>query len=187
DRRDARDDRGARAGEPPARVLRQRRARLDRRSADDLRPRAARRPRACCRLPLGRAGRDPGSPRRGGADVPRPPRARLPARPDRGRAAGTPGAAHPSRAGGDDGAAPPGTRSRTMILLNPGPVNVSPRVTAALARGDLCHREPESGMLPAHIRRRLVEAFAPGGGFTAVLVTGSATAALEAAVGSVLS
>ena len=30
-----------------------------------------------------------------------------------------------------------------MILLNPGPVNVSPRVTAALARGDICHREPD--------------------------------------------
>ena len=74
-----------------------------------------------------------------------------------------------------------------MILLNPGPVNVSPRVTAALARGDLCHREPEYGLLQAAIRRRLVEAFAPGGGFTAVLVTGSGTAALEAAVGSVLS
>jgi 2-aminoethylphosphonate-pyruvate transaminase len=74
-----------------------------------------------------------------------------------------------------------------MILLNPGPVNVSPRVTAALARGDLCHREPEFGVLQASIRRRLVEAFAPAGGFTPVLVTGSGTAALEAAVTSVLS
>jgi 2-aminoethylphosphonate-pyruvate transaminase len=74
-----------------------------------------------------------------------------------------------------------------MILLNPGPVNVSPRVTAALARGDLCHREPECDALLARIRRRLVEAFAPAGGFDAVLITGSGTAALEAAVTSVLS
>jgi 2-aminoethylphosphonate-pyruvate transaminase len=74
-----------------------------------------------------------------------------------------------------------------MILLNPGPVNVSPRVTAALARGDLCHREPEFGALQASIRSRLVEAFSPAGGFTAVLLTGSGTAALEAAVTSVLS
>src|SRR5436309_383295 len=74
-----------------------------------------------------------------------------------------------------------------MILLNPGPVNVSPRVTAALARGDLCHREPEYGDLQASIRSRLVRAFAPPGGFTAVLITGSGTAALEAAVTSVLS
>jgi 2-aminoethylphosphonate-pyruvate transaminase len=74
-----------------------------------------------------------------------------------------------------------------MILLNPGPVNVSPRVTAALARGDLCHREPEAYALLDRIRQRLCTAFAPGGGFTAVLVTGSGTAALEMAVTSVLS
>src|SRR5213594_4202889 len=74
-----------------------------------------------------------------------------------------------------------------MILLNPGPVNVSPRVTAALARGDLCHREPEYGDLQASIRARLLRAFAPAGGFTAVLITGSGTAALEAAVTRVLS
>jgi 2-aminoethylphosphonate-pyruvate transaminase len=73
-----------------------------------------------------------------------------------------------------------------MILLNPGPVNVSPRVTAALARGDLCHREPEADALLARIRARLCEAFAPAG-FTAVLVSGSGTAALEMAVTSVLS
>jgi 2-aminoethylphosphonate-pyruvate transaminase len=74
-----------------------------------------------------------------------------------------------------------------MILLNPGPVNVSPRVTAALARGDLCHREPECDALLTRIRTQLVRAFAPRGGFTAVLLTGSGTAALEAAVTSVLS
>jgi 2-aminoethylphosphonate-pyruvate transaminase len=74
-----------------------------------------------------------------------------------------------------------------MILLNPGPVNVSPRVTAALARGDLCHREPEAYALLDSIRGRLAAAFAPAGGFTPVLVTGSGTAALEMAVASVLS
>jgi 2-aminoethylphosphonate-pyruvate transaminase len=74
-----------------------------------------------------------------------------------------------------------------MILLNPGPVNVSPRVTAALGRGDLCHREPECAELLARVRARLLEAFAPGGGFAAVLLTGSGTAAVEAAVTSVCS
>jgi len=74
-----------------------------------------------------------------------------------------------------------------MILLNPGPVNVSPRVTAALGRGDLCHREPEFGALLASIRLRLLQAFAPAGGFTAIVLSGSGTAALEAAVTSVLS
>src|SRR5207247_5386756 len=41
--------------------------------------------------------------------------------------------------------------------------------------------------LQASIRSRLLRAFAPEGGFTAVLITGSGTAALEAAVTSVLS
>ena len=74
-----------------------------------------------------------------------------------------------------------------MILLNPGPVNVSPRVTAALGRGDLCHREPECTELLEQIRRRLLQAFAPAGGFSAVLLTGSGTAALESATTSILS
>jgi len=74
-----------------------------------------------------------------------------------------------------------------MILLNPGPVNVSSRVTGALARGDICHREPECAELLARIRARLLEAFAPRAGFRPVLLTGSGTAAVEAAVTSVCS
>src|ERR671923_656913 len=75
--------------------------------------------------------------------------------------------------------------SRTM-LLNPGPVNVSPRVAQALLRGDLCHREREFGALQSRIRELLSHAFAPHGDYTAVLLTGSGTAALEAAVASSL-
>ncbi len=67
------------------------------------------------------------------------------------------------------------------ILLNPGPVNISERVRRALLRDDICHREEEFTRLQASIRGRLLRAFAPSG-FTAVLVTGSGTAALEAAV-----
>jgi len=74
-----------------------------------------------------------------------------------------------------------------VILLNPGPVNVSPRVRAALAREDICHREPEFADLQNSIRTRLVDAFAPRGDLGAVLITGSGTAALETAVTSVLS
>lgn len=70
--------------------------------------------------------------------------------------------------------------SRT-ILLNPGPVNISERVRRALLREDICHREDEFSRLMASIRSRLTEAFAPSG-FTSVLITGSGTAALEAAV-----
>ncbi len=73
------------------------------------------------------------------------------------------------------------------VLLTPGPVNVSPRVRDALLRGDLCHREPEFSALLASVRARLVAAFAPAGTHTPVVLTGSGTAALEAAVTSSVS
>jgi 2-aminoethylphosphonate-pyruvate transaminase len=76
---------------------------------------------------------------------------------------------------------------RQYILLTPGPVNVSPRVRDALLRGDLCHREPEFSALLASIRGRLRAAFAPAGGHAPVVLTGSGTAALEAAVTSSVS
>jgi 2-aminoethylphosphonate-pyruvate transaminase len=72
------------------------------------------------------------------------------------------------------------------ILLNPGPVNVSPRVAQALLRGDLCHREHEFSALQCRVRKLLCQAFAPRGDYTAILLTGSGTAALEAAVASSL-
>lgn len=72
------------------------------------------------------------------------------------------------------------------LLLNPGPVNVTTRVARALLRGDLCHREPEFADLQADVRRRLVDTLAPGGDHAAVLLTGSGTAAMEAAVSSLV-
>jgi 2-aminoethylphosphonate-pyruvate transaminase len=69
-----------------------------------------------------------------------------------------------------------------VILLNPGPVNVTERVRAALTRPDVCHRESEYSDLQESVRSRLAQAFAPAGGFTPVLITGSGTAAVEAAL-----
>lgn len=71
-----------------------------------------------------------------------------------------------------------------MILLNPGPVNVSDRVRQALLRPDICHRESECAELIHGIRQKLLKAFVPGAesDYTAVLLTGSGTAAVEAAV-----
>jgi 2-aminoethylphosphonate-pyruvate transaminase len=71
-----------------------------------------------------------------------------------------------------------------MILLNPGPVNVSERVRKALNRPDLCHRETECAELLQGIRQKLLKAFVPGSEseYTAVLLTGSGTAAVESAV-----
>ncbi len=71
-----------------------------------------------------------------------------------------------------------------MILLNPGPVNVSERVRKALLRPDICHREPEFAELLQRIRQKLLTAFVPGAeaDYTAIILSGSGTAAVEAAV-----
>ena len=71
-----------------------------------------------------------------------------------------------------------------MILLNPGPVNVSERVRRAVLGPDICHRESEFSELLAGIREKLIQAFVPGGesDYTSVVLTGSGTAAVEAAV-----
>lgn len=73
-----------------------------------------------------------------------------------------------------------------VLLLNPGPINVSEGVARAQLRGDLCHREPEFFAVQRSIRALLLRAFAPEGGWTPVLLSGSGTAALEAAVSSLI-
>ena len=74
---------------------------------------------------------------------------------------------------------------KRYTLLNPGPVNVSPRVQQALLRGDLCHREEEFSDLLVAIRTKLLRAFAPRD-YTAVPVSGSGTLAVEAMVSSAM-
>jgi 2-aminoethylphosphonate-pyruvate transaminase len=73
-----------------------------------------------------------------------------------------------------------------VILLNPGPVNVTERVRQALIRPDTCHRESEFADLMQGIREKLIRAFCPNysSEYVALLVTGSGTAAVEAAVTS---
>ncbi|MCE3224123.1 MAG: phnW [Nitrospira sp.] len=75
-----------------------------------------------------------------------------------------------------------------MILLNPGPVNVSERVRRALMRPDICHRESEFSDLLSRIQQKLLTAFVPGAeaDYVAVVLTGSGTAAVESAVMSCL-
>ncbi len=71
-----------------------------------------------------------------------------------------------------------------MILLNPGPVNVSERVRQALLRPDICHRESEFYELLEGIQEKLLRAFVPGAesDYVVAVVTGSGTAAVEAAL-----
>jgi 2-aminoethylphosphonate-pyruvate transaminase len=75
-----------------------------------------------------------------------------------------------------------------MILLNPGPVNVSERVRQALLRPDICHRESEFTELLHGIQVKLLKLFVPGAeaDYAAVVLTGSGTAAVESAVMSSL-
>src|SRR5262249_37427260 len=77
-----------------------------------------------------------------------------------------------------------GSTSVKTILLNPGPVNVSARVRAALDGPDLCHREAEYFDLQDDIRSRLVDAFGVSADYTPVLLTGGGTAMVEAMIAS---
>lgn len=75
---------------------------------------------------------------------------------------------------------------RRQILLCPGPVNTSAHVKAALGGPDICHREPEFSHLLQTLRVKLVHALGLDHHYTAVIVSGSGTAALEGAVLSCL-
>jgi 2-aminoethylphosphonate-pyruvate transaminase len=73
------------------------------------------------------------------------------------------------------------------LLLNPGPVTLSERVRNSLLLPDLCHREDEFFDLQDEIRQRLlaVHDLDPAL-WTAVLLSGSGTAAVEAMVSSLV-
>ncbi|HMB60283.1 MAG TPA: hypothetical protein VKN35_10255, partial [Xanthomonadales bacterium] len=74
------------------------------------------------------------------------------------------------------------------ILLNPGPVSLSERVRKAAAARDLCHREPEFFDVQDRVREKLLEVYGLAGqAWTAVLLGGSGTTALEAMMSSLLS
>ncbi len=76
--------------------------------------------------------------------------------------------------------------AREWILLNPGPANTSPAVRGALVMPDLCHREPEFFEMMRSCRERLVRLTGGGAAWSAVLFTGSGTAAVEAALASLV-
>ncbi|MGH8613410.1 MAG: 2-aminoethylphosphonate aminotransferase [Gammaproteobacteria bacterium] len=73
-----------------------------------------------------------------------------------------------------------------MILLNPGPVNLSQRVRCALAKPDLCHREREFFQLQSSIRERIPVVYELPASYAAVLISGSGTAAVEAMLSTLI-
>lgn len=76
--------------------------------------------------------------------------------------------------------------SRTK-LLNPGPVTLTDRVRKTFEREDLCHREPEFAALTLDVIGRLTRVYTETqDDYTAVLMTGSGTCAVEAMLGSLV-
>ncbi|AIO70528.1 2-aminoethylphosphonate aminotransferase [Burkholderia oklahomensis] len=74
-----------------------------------------------------------------------------------------------------------------MLLLNPGPVTLTERVRRSLLQPDLCHRESEFFDLQDEARARLVAAYAlDPAEWSAVLMTGSGTAAVESMIAALV-
>lgn len=71
-----------------------------------------------------------------------------------------------------------------MILLNPGPVNVTERVKMGWNRPEICHRESDFSDLLNGIRKKIKVISDVDDQYTVVVITGSGTASMEAAVTS---
>jgi 2-aminoethylphosphonate aminotransferase len=71
-----------------------------------------------------------------------------------------------------------------MILLNPGPANTSEAVKRALTRPDICPREREFADVVSRVRDGVTRVVTNSPAYTAVLLGGSGTAAVEAAIAS---
>jgi 2-aminoethylphosphonate-pyruvate transaminase len=74
-----------------------------------------------------------------------------------------------------------------VLLLNPGPVNLTDRVRHSLLQADLCHRESEFYDLQSEARERLLATHAlDPKEWAAVLMTASGTAAVESMVAALV-
>ena len=76
------------------------------------------------------------------------------------------------------------SEKKRWVLLNPGPVNVTPRVRRALLKPDLCHREKEFADLLRKTRWKILKIFGISKTHTAAIFSGSGTAALESMLSS---
>ncbi|MBB3110683.1 2-aminoethylphosphonate-pyruvate transaminase [Paenibacillus phyllosphaerae] len=81
----------------------------------------------------------------------------------------------------------PGTEGNPYLLLTPGPLSTTRAVREAMLR-DWCTWDREYNELVQSIRTRLVALAAPGSqaGYTAILMQGSGTFSVEAAIGTAL-
>lgn len=70
--------------------------------------------------------------------------------------------------------------SDRVVLLNPGPVTLTPRVRQAMLRADMCHREADFARMVLDVKGRLLEVYEGASAYDAVILTGSGTCAVEA-------
>ena len=73
-----------------------------------------------------------------------------------------------------------------LVLLCPGPVMLSPGVSAALAEGGIGHRDLRFSEIVARLRRNCARVLGAGRDYSVVFVTGPATAGVEAACASLI-
>jgi 2-aminoethylphosphonate aminotransferase len=77
-----------------------------------------------------------------------------------------------------------GAERARMILLNPGPANTTETVKRAMTAPDICPREREFGDVLARVREDVTRVVHEGDRYQAVLLSGSGTAGVEAAISS---
>lgn len=75
-------------------------------------------------------------------------------------------------------------RTRSEILLCPGPVLLSPGVKAALAQSEIGHRDARFSQLVARLRRNAARMLGAGDEHSVVFISGPATSGIEAVCAS---
>lgn len=69
-------------------------------------------------------------------------------------------------------------------LMNPGPVLTTAKVKSAMVHHDICHRDEEFPKVVKRLRRKLKLVFGGGPEHEVLLITGSGTSGMEAAISS---
>jgi len=72
------------------------------------------------------------------------------------------------------------------MLFSPGPVLTSERVKASLIHPDICHRRPDFERVLRRVRANILQVFRADESYTAVVISGSGTAANETALSSII-
>lgn len=75
---------------------------------------------------------------------------------------------------------------KRKLLFSPGPVLTSERVKASLIHPDLCHRRPDFEQVLQRVRENILRLLSADETYTAVVISGSGTAANETALSSII-